>query len=372
MRSLGLYIHIPFCKAKCIYCDFYSLPRAEEKMEAYCAALSAQFPLWEERARSYRVDSIYFGGGTPSYLGSAHLTGLLERLFAHFSVSPTAEITLEANPDSAQDIAALRDLKAAGFNRISMGMQSANDDELRRIGRIHTHKETVRAVEGARAAGFENISLDLIYGLPEQTMQRWEENLRAAAALAPEHLSCYALKVEEGTPLFRLQSTLTLPDDEAQAEQYLFAVDYLAAQGYAQYEISNFCRGGKVSRHNSRYWALEEYLGFGCGAHSDFAGERFAVARDLERFVQGEILYSEKERISPEERLAERVMLSLRTTKGLDLAALGLDTAKAETLFDTLCAHGLCQKNGKLCRLTPRGFLVSNAIIYQTQDALGL
>lgn len=203
MRPLGLYLHIPFCKAKCIYCDFYSLPHSEEKMDAYTAALQRDLIRWADQAKGHTVDTIYFGGGTPSYLGAERLCRLLETVFAHYRVDKNAEITTEANPDSAREVSALRQLREAGFNRISLGMQSASDDELRLIGRVHTHKETVEAVHAARAAGFDNVSLDLIYGLPEQTVARWRENLQAAIALEPEHLSCYGLKIEEGTPLDR-------------------------------------------------------------------------------------------------------------------------------------------------------------------------
>ena len=202
MKPLGLYIHIPFCKAKCIYCDFYSLPRAEEQMDAYVAALRRDIAKRVEAADAYTVDTVYFGGGTPSYLGAERLEAILETVFAHYHVSADAEITTEANPDSAREEWSLRHLREAGFNRISLGMQSACDEELRRIGRVHTHEETISAVKAARAAGFDNVSLDLIYGLPGQTSTRWEENLRAAIALAPEHLSCYGLKVEEGTPVY--------------------------------------------------------------------------------------------------------------------------------------------------------------------------
>lgn len=214
MRSLGLYLHIPFCKAKCIYCDFYSLPHSEEKMDAYTAALQRDLIRWADQAKGHTVDTIYFGGGTPSYLGADRLCRLLETVFAHYRVDKNAEITTEANPDSAQEVSALRQLREAGFNRISLGMQSASDDELRLIGRVHTHKETVEAVHAARAAGFDNVSLDLIYGLPEQTMAHWRENLQAAIALEPEHLSCYGLKIEEGTPLDRKKDALRIPDDD--------------------------------------------------------------------------------------------------------------------------------------------------------------
>lgn len=211
MRLLGLYLHIPFCKAKCIYCDFYSLPHSEEKMDAYTAALQRDLIRWADQAKGHTVDTIYFGGGTPSYLGADRLCCLLETVFAHYRVDKNAEITTEANPDSTREVSALRQLREAGFNRISLGMQSASDDELRLIGRVHTHKETVEAVHAARAAGFDNVSLDLIYGLPEQTVARWRENLQAAIALEPEHLSCYGLKIEEGTPLDRKKTPCASP-----------------------------------------------------------------------------------------------------------------------------------------------------------------
>lgn len=211
MRPLGLYLHIPFCKAKCIYCDFYSLPRSEEKMDAYTEALRHDLIHWAAEAKDCTVDTIYFGGGTPSYLGADRLCRILETVFAHYHVAREAEITTEANPDSAREERALRQLRSAGFNRISLGMQSANDEELRLIGRVHTHEQTVAAVCAARAAGFDNVSLDLIYGLPEQTMAHWRENLQAAIALEPEHLSCYGLKIEEGTPLYRKRTPLLSP-----------------------------------------------------------------------------------------------------------------------------------------------------------------
>ena len=370
MQSLGLYLHIPFCKSKCIYCDFYSLPRAEGTMDDYTRALCAQLRAAAERCASYRVDTVYFGGGTPSYLGADRLCRVLDTVRAHYAVAPDAEITLEANPDSAREDMVLCALRAGGFNRISLGMQSADDDEPRRIGRVHTHRETCEAVAAARAAGFDNLSLDLIYGLPGQTAARWEENLRAALALRPEHLSCYGLKVEDGTPLAALRDTLTLPDDDAQAARYLRAVGLLAEAGYAQYEISNFARPGRESRHNLRYWELGEYLGFGPGAHSDFGGRRFALARDLRAYCAGELLLSEDGVPTPAERRVERVMLSLRLTKGLDLAALGGETAGAEKVLRECAHHGLAEGSGTRWRLTARGFLVSNAIIVRVLEAL--
>lgn len=372
MHSLGLYLHIPFCKAKCIYCDFYSLPHSEEKMDAYAAALRRDLIRRAPDAKDYTVDTVYFGGGTPSYLGAERLCRILETVFAHYRVEKAAEITTEANPDSARDAAALRQLRSAGFNRISLGMQSACDDELRLIGRVHTHRETVEAVSAARTAGFDNLSLDLIYGLPEQTAARWRENLRAAIALQPEHLSCYGLKIEEGTPLFFKKDGLFIPDDDAQAEEYLAAVGLLEEAGYRQYEISNFARPGRASRHNLKYWTMQEYLGFGPGAHSDFGGRRFAYARDLSAYIRGEEHLSESACPAPREREEERVMLALRTAQGLDLSTLGEDTRDAEAVLEECARHGLAQGGNGRWRLTPRGFLVSNAVIVRVLEALSL
>lgn len=372
VQPLGLYIHIPFCRAKCIYCDFYSLPRSEESMDAYVAALCRDLARRADAAKGCSVDTIYFGGGTPSYLGADRLCKILETVFACYHVEKTAEITTEANPDSAREATALRQLRSAGFNRISLGMQSADDEELRRIGRVHTHEETIEAVHAARAAGFDNLSLDLIYGLPEQSAARWRENLRAAIALAPEHLSCYGLKVEEGTPLFLRQDMMHLPDDDAQAEEYLTAVEMLADAGYRQYEISNFARANRESRHNLKYWTMQEYLGFGPGAHSDFAGRRFACARDLRAYLVGEERLSESTRPARSEREEERVMLALRTVRGLDLSALSEDTVQAERVLAECARHGLAQRENGRWHLTPQGFLVSNAVIVRVLEALSL
>lgn len=370
-KPLGIYVHIPFCKSKCEYCDFYSLGGSRDRRttDQYLQALADHIRETGRLAPDYTVDTVYFGGGTPSFFGAENLEKILDELQKRFHFGADPEITLEANPDSAQDISALRQLHDAGFDRLSLGMQSADDAELRRIGRVHTHAQTVRAVENARAAGFDNLSLDLIYGLPEQTMTRWQANLDAALALAPEHLSCYGLKVEEGTPLFARRERFTLPDDDTQADMYLSAVGLLARQGYEQYEISNFCRPGRASRHNSRYWTLAEYLGFGPGAHSDFGGERFALARDLDACLAGHIVYSERSAPSARERETERVMLALRTTRGV--AADTLPEA-ARRILRNCEAHGLAHLSGGFYALTPRGFLVSNAILVDLLETMEL
>ena len=224
---LGLYIHIPFCRQKCAYCDFYSLPSREDKMDAYTDALIRHIREVAPRTESHRVDTVYFGGGTPSYLGAERLRGILRAVMKGCPVTRDAEITLEANPDSACDIKALRTLHRAGFNRLSLGVQSADDGLLRAIGRIHTFAQVQQSVTAARKAGFRNISMDLIYGLPGQTMQQWEDTLSAVIALAPEHISCYGLKLEPGTPLYERRLEETFPDDDAQADMYLYAVTAL-------------------------------------------------------------------------------------------------------------------------------------------------
>ena len=371
-RPLGLYIHIPFCRSKCFYCDFYSLPRSENRMDGYCEALRAALRAAAPDASGRTVDTIYFGGGTPSLLGPVRLMGLLEAVFELFAVSPGAEITLEANPESAGDPQPLRLLRRAGFNRISLGMQSADDEELRAVGRVHSRQDTEKAVAAARTAGFSELSLDLIYGLPGQSRESWRGSLAAAVSLMPEHLSCYGLKVEPGTPLHTRRAEISLPDDDTQADMYLDAAAFLEQEGYKQYEISNFALPGHPSRHNRKYWTLGEYLGFGPGAHSDFRGRRFAVARDLDAFLRGERLLSEDAAISPRERVSERVMLGLRTAEGIDLSALPVPFAGAETLLSELAAHGLARFEGNRWHLTPRGFLVSNEVIVRVLDALGI
>lgn len=370
VHPLGLYIHIPFCKAKCAYCDFYSLAHSEERMDAYCVALGRDLARRADAAKAHTVDTVYFGGGTPSYLGAERLAKLLETVLSHYRVAPDAEITFEANPDSARDADTLKTLRCAGFNRISLGAQSFDDGELQEIGRIHTAGEIARSVGAARAAGFDNLSLDLIYGLPRQTMARWRENLNAAIALSPEHLSCYGLKVEEGTPLYLRRERAQFPDDDAQADFYLETVRLLSRCGYAQYEISNFARAGFASRHNLKYWTLGEYLGFGPGAHSDFAGRRFAAARDLSAYLAGETVLSEDTVISRRERQREYFLLGLRTVRGICETETDVDFAAAEAVLRACAAHDLAEKDGGRWHLTPRGFLVSNAVIARVLDAI--
>lgn len=372
--ALGLYIHIPFCKAKCAYCDFYSLAHSEEKMDAYMAALLRHLEEVAPRAAGMQVDTVYFGGGTPSYLGAARLCRILQTVLRRYDVARDAEITLEANPDSAGDWKELRKLRRAGFNRLSLGVQSTDDALLRRIGRVHTYEQVQQAVKAARKAKFTNLSLDLIYGLPGQTVEDWQRTLADAVALGPEHLSCYGLKLEEGTPLWQQRQTLTLPDDDAQADMYLYTVAALGEMGYEQYEISNFAKPGKASRHNLKYWRMEEYAGFGPGAHSDFGGVRYGYVRDIDSYIAGKLVLSESENDSTLARDYEYVMLSLRTAAGIDRQTFEKRYRQRfqpmETLFEQYEKAGLALPTEGGWRLTPKGFLVSNSIIAALQEAL--
>ncbi|MBR3570141.1 MAG: radical SAM family heme chaperone HemW [Oscillibacter sp.] len=362
MRKLGLYIHVPFCKSKCAYCDFYSLAGAEERMDDYADALIAQLEAFAPRAAARVVDTVYVGGGTPSYLGAARLVRILQAVRGLYAVAPDAEITAEANPDSVGGWFA--ELRAAGYNRVSLGAQSFDNALLRAVGRVHTAEQAADAVKVLRRAGFENVSLDLIYGLPGETAQSWRESVERAAELLPEHMSCYGLKVEPGTPLCSRRD-LPFPDDDAQAERYLRAVDALSRRGYRQYEVSNFAKPGYESRHNLKYWTLGEYLGFGAGAHSDFDGERFAWARDLGAFVRRDWARSESSAISPRERAREWLMLGLRTSDGVPLSEYAARFGRAfDAGFLSQCVKaGYAAADGGRVSLTARGFLVSNQII---------
>lgn len=379
-KTLGIYVHVPFCKSKCAYCDFYSLPNADGRMDEYMKAVTTHLTETAPRAEGHVVDTVYIGGGTPTLLGGKRLKEILAVIQKKYHVDKNAEITFEANPDTARDWKELRMLRRAGFNRVSLGMQSACDEELREIGRIHTFEEVREAVDAIRRAKIKNLSLDLIYGLPNQTMERWEENLKAAVELAPQHISCYGLQVEEGTPLYARRDTANLPGDEKQADMYLFAVDFLRHFGYNQYEISNFARTDFESRHNLKYWTLQEYAGFGPGAHSDFGGVRYAYARDLDTYIGGVLtgasMLSENERIPQMDRDTEYIMLGLRTVRGLQPREF---ENRYRRRFDCMVpffrqceesGYAVCMPDGSW-HLTPSGFLVSNQIIGGALDALG-
>ncbi|MCI8539543.1 MAG: radical SAM family heme chaperone HemW [Oscillospiraceae bacterium] len=376
MPALGIYIHIPFCRSKCDYCDFYSLACGDKNvMDRYQRALLAHVEELAPRAENHVVDSVYIGGGTPSYYGADRIKALLKLIRKKYRLSRDCEITMEANPDSI-DRKAFAHLRRAGVNRFSLGVQSASDRELKEVGRPHSFQQVREAVEAARKAKVSNLSLDLIYGLPGQDMHSWRDTVEQALALSPEHLSCYGLKVEEGTPLWRRRETEDLPDGDTQADMYLWAVDRLAQAGYRQYEISNFAKPGMESRHNLKYWMTEEYIGFGPAAHSDFGGWRYSFVRSIDRYVDGVLsggsIVAESEQIPHRGRSAEYLMLRLRTSRGVEEAEY---RREFQMNFDPLAVRlkeywkqGWAEQVEGRWRLTPKGFLVSNQLIGELMD----
>ena len=319
---LGIYIHVPFCRSKCQYCDFYSVTTKDATLwDNYLDAICTHIRESGQLAPGYVVDTIYFGGGTPTYFGADGMCAILDTIRKSFDVSRSAEITFEANPDSVSD-KLLKKLRSEGFNRVSLGIQCDNDDILKKIGRPHSYEQAVNAVKRIRKFGFKNLSVDLMFGLPGQSLENWKTTLTNVLSLAPEHISCYGLKVEEGTPLYEYKEFCNLADDDTQAEMYISAVKILKDHGYRQYEISNFCRKGHVSRHNLKYWNGEEYLGFGPDASSDFAGQRFSIIRDLPGYIDGirhggQVIV-DAQSITGRERAAEYLMMRLRTATGMD------------------------------------------------------
>ena len=369
--KLGIYIHIPFCRSKCDYCDFYSLAGQEGRMDDYQKALITHMKETAPQTRGYQIDTVYFGGGTPSYYGEKRLRELLRLIAKRFDLAKDAEITVECNPDSV-DLKMLQSLRRTGANRLSLGVQSACDRELECLHRPHTFAQAVAAVSAARAAKFQNISLDLIYGLPGQTMEGWQDTVEQVLALKPEHLSCYGLKVESGTPLdYRVSRGEQLPDDDQQADMYLWTVDRLAQEGYRQYEISNFARSGFQSRHNLKYWMGHPYIGFGPGAHSDFGGRRYSFLRDLEGYISGVLeggaVIDSSDLIPSRERGSEYLMLRLRTTRGIEeweyRREFFLNFDPIEQKLEDYERHGWAERHDRRWNLTPKGFLVSNQLI---------
>lgn len=369
MNKIGLYIHVPFCIQKCLYCDFYSLSGREDRMERYIDAIVRQL----NALKSTRVvDTVYIGGGTPSMLPIALLEKLLKAVFANYNIESRAEITLEANPATveAEDDTFCR-YRALGINRISFGVQSSDDFLLKRIGRKHNFAEAVESINAAKCAGFENISADLMYALPGQTTEGFLKSLSVLAALEIPHISMYGLKIEDNTPFGR-DKTLVLPDEEEQCAMYLGGIELLAKFGYRQYEISNFAKDGFPSRHNLRYWKREEYLGFGPSAHSFFENYRFSVGRDLENycactdFSLSSPIYEEKQLIGMEEAKEEELLLALRLTEGFSeeqYLAHAERKMNARNYLDNAEKTGYIKRNDGNFFLTPKGMLVSNTII---------
>ena len=377
MSKAGIYIHIPFCSGKCFYCDFYSAPASPETMDAYARALCAHIAETEGRPEA---DTVYFGGGTPSFLGAENLIRILGAVRGAFSLDENAQITLEANPGDiclragarADETETLSRLREAGFDRLSFGVQSAHDAELAVLGRRHGFAQAEKAVEAAKKAGFSDISLDLMYALPAQTMDAWLSSVDAILALGPTHISCYALTLSSASRLNTLSDSI--PDEDVQSEMYLSMVERLEKAGFAQYEISNFALPGFFSRHNVKYWTGDPYFAFGPSAHGFTGSVRYAWADDTGAYIRGERRYKEYAALTARDRAEEGLMLPLRMTRGLDLAAYAeenvLDARPLAKILDKYVPAGLARRDGSRYALTPKGMFVSDYILAELFGAI--
>ncbi len=383
LGTLSLYIHIPFCHTKCHYCDFNSYAGLLGWREPYVDGLVREIAWAGNLTRRsglagrptdqpWPCRTIFFGGGTPSLLTAEQVAEILDAARQGFDVLEDAEITLEANPGTLEE-AHLLALRAAGVNRLSMGAQSFDAGLLRWMGRIHSPEEIESAFQAARRAGFENINLDFIFGIPHQTLEQWEMTLERALALAPDHLSLYSLMIEEGTPLYRWveEGRVRPADEDLTAEMYLLAQRKLGEAGYEQYEISNWARPGKACQHNLTYWRNLPYLGVGAGAHSCFGGRRFSTARAIRKYLEcvkrdGHAVVDSEE-ISQELEMAETAMLALRLNEGLSLSlferryGITFDQAFGKRLGPVEAAGLLERVNGWI-RLSERGRLLGNEV----------
>lgn len=373
MNIAGIYLHIPFCRSRCSYCDFATGLYETSLAERYVGALVNEIRSATEVEASVKVDTIYFGGGTPSLLSGAQLARILEAVHARFDVVASSEITLEMNPGTVTG-ECLGEFRRLGVNRASFGAQTFEDSELARLGRSHSSSETIQTFRLLRESGFENVSFDLIAGLPGQTVAGWQRNLDQALALCPEHLSFYLLEVHEGTPLAEHIRTgkQPRPDEDLAAEMYELMLNRASAAGYEHYEISNLCRPGFQSRHNTKYWDGTAYYGFGCSAHSyDGHSRRWSNDRDVARYVEsiekGLSTVVERSRLSPEAMRAEAVFLGMRLMRGVSTKQyrdqFGIDIRdEHEAQLQQFREAGLIEFDGDMLRLTRSGALLSNEV----------
>ncbi len=362
MKELGLYIHVPFCIQKCNYCDFYSISAGDASIKEYIRRTKECLEMWSEEFRDRTIDTIYFGGGTPSILETQGLLEISECIQKHFNVSQEAEVTAEVNPITTENIDFFS-LKSNGFNRISVGMQSTDNNELRMLGRLHGTKEVDRTINAILKGGIDNFSLDVMLGIPLQTPESLTTTLDYCINSGASHISTYMLKIEKGTPFHKMRDHLPFADDDCQADLYEQTANTLKSAGFRHYEISNFCKNDRISRHNMKYWMLEDYLGIGPSAHSMIDNKRFYYPKSLADFRFNNTIYE-----SDAKTKEEFVMLSLRTDKGLE-------PKKFRELFGTDIPNHLINEAKKLSvynliditpdriRLTEQGFLLSNTII---------
>lgn len=382
--KLGLYVHIPFCRSKCAYCDFYSTDKIRceggksPEMKGYVDAVLNQMRFEGNRVTDYDFESVFIGGGTPTALPPKELLRLVKGIMDHFYEAENMEFTVEMNPATA-DASLLRKLRRMGVNRLSIGLQSADDRELRALGRIHTREDFEKSYDMAREAGFDNINIDLMYGIPEQTPGSFADTLEYVIGLDPEHISLYNLILEEGTPLYERRAELVLPDEDTEYRMYCDAIRVLAQNGYAQYEISNFAKTGYECRHNLRYWTCGEYLGIGPAAHSYFGGHRYAIKPLVGQYTKEmlkkpsaipEDLLSEDVAIDRREKIIEYLMLGFRLARGIDTADFANRfNADFDSVFGKKCAmyiqHGFMTYKNGCYAFTPKGMYVSNMILAQ-------
>ncbi len=358
----GLYIHVPFCAQKCRYCDFYSFPKGEEYFEVYKNRVIEAVEFYSKKyVRCY--NSLYFGGGTPLLFGEKHLCDIMAAAKPY--LTEDAEVTAEGNPGVSERVD-FKKLRESGINRLSFGLQSSNERELSALGRIHTAKEAAETVKAAQNAGFDNISLDLMLGIPYQTEKSLLESIDFCASLGIQHISSYMLKIEEGTPLSKSDLRFLCADEEKVSDLYLLACEELEKRGFAQYEISNFAKEGKRAFHNTRYWLDDEYVGIGPSAHSFMEGRRYFFDRSIKDFLEKPFEETEREESSGG-GWEEFAMLRLRLTDGLDVLELAEkfpEVSAAEILENAKPFEkpGLLKINGSKISFTPRGFLLSNAL----------
>lgn len=360
-NPIGIYIHIPFCESKCSYCNFYSI-NCTELIDCYVKKCIEEITRWGGLT-ARPVSSVYFGGGTPSLLNGRQFDLLVNAVYKNFAVKTDAEITAEINPADNLD-SLLPDFKKSGCNRVSLGLQSGNDDELKMLGRRHTVADGIAAFNTARKSGFDNISVDLMTSLPYSTPKTLKNSLDLVLSLSPEHVSTYILKLEEGTSMHKKRDAFTFPDDDAVAEQYMQTHNTLTAAGYEHYEISNFAKAGYESRHNNLYWNCGEYLGIGPAAHSFLEGKRFYYRNDLSLFLENPTTVFDGVGGGQD----EYIMLGLRLKKGISSAEffkrygapLPLCLFDKARLFEK---NGLCVITNNNISLTAQGMLVSNSII---------
>ena len=368
MKNIGIYIHVPFCRYKCPYCDFYSVTVREELLDRYTAETLKRISALHEKKLA--ADTVYFGGGTPSLLGGERVARIMEALGKSVNIADGAEITVEANP--AADLGDfLERCSSSGINRLSLGMQTSLRRELSAIGRRHSPDDVLRAMERATGAGIENISLDLMLGIPFQTADSLSESLRFIEKASPAHISAYMLKIEENTPFFRIRYALQTAGEDELADMYAQTFDTLEKAGYNQYEISNAAKKGYESRHNLKYWNCEEYVGIGPSAHGFLDGRRYYYDRSLEGYLSGAQPHDDGEGGTPE----EYVMLRLRLSEGLtesgmrERFGIGIPEAMRRKASSSMMnSYCVCDESG--IRLTRKGMLVSNAIICEFTSLL--